>query len=160
MRDKRRVGIYLLLLAGIGALALFLTMPGASDAQLIREALEESIRAGKEGRPGSVLDLLSREFTINEREVGSYRDVARAIRDARPDVEIENWAADISAETAVMVTPVKVKLRGPLAFEARLAEVRLEFRKETGTKWLVIPTRTWKLHRVQVPEWAIRDLGI
>lgn len=137
-----------LALAAAGFLAYQAFGPQRPDAELIREALAESIQAGKEGRAGGVLELLSNEFKINDQTVASFRDIARVVRDYKPDVEVTNQEPVVQGDTAAIVSPVKIKTGFPLNRTFTVPNVRMEFRKESGTKWLIVPTKVWRLHRV------------
>jgi hypothetical protein len=146
--------------AAVAVLVAFaLLTPDPSDQELIKRALEDSIQASKEGRSGSVIELLSRNFTVNEQRVGSFRDVARIIRDQKPDVEIANWQPTVQGDKAEIVTLVTVKLGFPLRQDVRLAEVRLQFEREPATKWLFVPSKAWKLKNVDVPDSTLGDLS-
>jgi hypothetical protein len=158
--SAKAVGIGLLAVAAVAAIVLVSRSGGESDSEQIRQALVESIESSKEGRPGSVLDLLSKEFTLNDEAPPSVREIARIVRDARPKVEIANWTAEIRGDTAEMVTDVTLSLSGPFQISTKLPEVHLEFEKESTVKWLVIPAKQWKLKRVYVPASALANFTL
>jgi hypothetical protein len=158
--NLKRLGVSLILVAVAGIAVHFLFFAkGTSDAEQIRQALRESIDAGKEGRAGSVLDLLSRQFSVNDSIAPTAREIARVVRDAKPDVEIENWEPVIRGDTATLVTPVLLSLGMPFRVSLRVPEVRMEFQKENSVKWLIIPAKQWKLRRVRVPEESLREMA-
>lgn len=149
--DKKKIGLFLIGLALLGGLAqIAMLRKGPSDEEQIRGALKESIQASKEGRSGGVLELLSDQFTINEQTLGGSRDIARVVRDMKPDVEVENWAPAVRGDSATLITPVKLSLSGLVPMSVQIPEVRMEFRKEDAMSWLVFPTKKWKLRRVRV----------
>src|SRR4051812_25538220 len=83
--------------------------PQPDDQALIQNALKDSIEASKEGRPGGVLDFLSSKFKINSESPGRF-DIAKFIREHKPDITVYNTKAIISGDTARIETPVEVKL--------------------------------------------------
>lgn len=152
----KKLGIVVVLvLVGIGIWAF---KPGPSDAELIKTALKESIEAGKEGRPGSVLDLLSRNFTVNEEFAGGRANIAKFIRDSKPNLTIEDTEPVVTGETASINSPARIELRFPaVGFNVR--EVNLKFRKESGTSFLIFPTKVWKLESATVPPEVVSELA-
>ncbi|MFQ3586395.1 MAG: hypothetical protein SNJ76_01845 [Fimbriimonadaceae bacterium] len=150
---KGRAALALLLVALIGAAGLFLvSRSGPSDQELIDRALADAIKAGREGRPGSVLELLSNEFRLNEQQIGSRSQVARAIRDYRPDVAVANTTAVISGDGAVIESPVTLRTQPPIPLSFEIPMVRMEFQRESATRWLVLPDKRWRLSRVTIPD--------
>ncbi|HMS54796.1 MAG TPA: hypothetical protein PKA27_05305 [Fimbriimonadaceae bacterium] len=152
----KKLGILaVLLLAGIGYMIF---KPGPSDAELIKAALKDSIEAGKEGRPGSVLDLLSRNFTVNEEFAGGRANIAKFIRESKPNLTIENPEPNVSGVSATIDSPARIELRFPaVGFNVR--EVNLKFRKESGTSFLIFPTKVWKLESATVPPEVVTELA-
>lgn len=149
---KAKAALALLLVALIGAAGLFfVSRSGPSDQELIDQALAEAIKAGREGRPGSVLELLSNEFRLNEQQIGSRSQVARAIRDYKPDVSVANTTAVISGDGAVIESPVTLRAQPPIPLSFEIPMVRMEFQRENATKWLVLPDKRWRLSRVTIP---------
>lgn len=138
-------------------IALPFVLPGPSDKELISQALKESIKAGREGRAGSVLDLLSSSFTVNDQQYGSRRNIAKFIKDAKPDLEISNSEPVIQGDTATIDSPAKISLTFP-AYSVALKSLHLEFAKELGTRFLIFPTRDWKLVKVTVPEEVVNEV--
>ncbi|MGV3618657.1 MAG: hypothetical protein ACO1SV_25320 [Fimbriimonas sp.] len=126
------------------------------DQKLIERALAEAVEASKEGRPGGVMDLLSRNLKINNQEVGANgRDIAQFVRDQKPDVDVLEPKAQIIGEEGRIVSPVDVDFG--LFGKRNLKEVTLIFKKEEGTEYLVIPVTKWRLVQVDVPEASISD---
>lgn len=127
---------------------------GESDQVLIERALDESIQASKEGRPGGVMDFLSRELTFNEQQVGNWREVSRFIREQRPDVEVQDRKVVLLGDDrAEMRSPVRLSLK-VLGFSqsVTIPEVRIEFEKESGRRYVVFPDRRWRVVRVHAPD--------
>ncbi len=154
MAKSKGCGLFLgvLALAAAGFIVYQMLGPQRSDAVLIKEALAESIEAGKEGRPGGVLELLSNEFKINDQVIASFRDIARVVRDYKPDVEVLTQTPEVDGDTATIISAVKIKTGFPLNQDFTIPDVRMEFRKESGTKWIFVPAKSWKLHRVRLSE--------
>jgi len=135
-----------------GVLRLTLFADQTSDRVLIQNALKESIEAGKEGRPGSVLELLSREFEVNGFKPGSSQ-VSQMVKQYKPDVEVLNQEPSISDDRADLVSPVRLKVQIAMAKQSfDIKDVKFKFEKEQGTQWLFFPKKSWKLRSVELPE--------
>jgi hypothetical protein len=150
-----------IILLALGAVSALLVLrfvifaPQPDDQALIAQALSDSLKAGKEGRPGGVLEILSRKFRINEQSPGRF-DIAKFIRENKPDVTVLNKAAVVSGDTARIETPVEVKISFlNQKFDQRIENVTLIFEKEESHKFLVIPTTAWRLTDVDVPNHSI-----
>lgn len=150
MKTGLKAAIALAAIAG-GVVAYQALSPRKSDQQLIEEALDAAILAGREGRPGSVLEQLSRSFEINGYQISNANEVARFIRDQKPDVEVQSTVATVEGNSAFIESPVKLSMSGPIRYSGTIPGVRIEFAKEHATRWLVIPDRQWRLTRVEVP---------
>ena len=83
--------------------------PKPDDQKLIREALAASIDASREGRPGGVMDKISEKFNINGMQPGSRWDIAKFIRDSKPEIVVENTTALVEGDTARITSPVQIK---------------------------------------------------
>lgn len=156
--DKRLRNV--LIVAGIAGVLLFARalLFGPSDRQLIDAAVKESVLASREGRPGGVLEYLSNSFTLNSESGLDRKEISRFIKSGKPEVVIRNPEPVISGETAEIVTPVHVKF-DYLAFkyDQEIPKVVIQLQKESATKWLVIPTKTWKIVSVTAPDIATTD---
>jgi hypothetical protein len=141
--------------------AMWLFQP--SDEELIRQALEESVAAGREGRPGGVLEYLSESFQINTQEPVRRSDIARVVRLNRPNVTLGPWKSRIAGDLAVVQTSADVELggvdSGGGAFDAlklpkmqfRLDSVTIRLRRETDRRWLIVPVKKWRVISVSAP---------
>lgn len=140
----------LVLLVGIRVL---MSLGGPDDKQLVREALAESIKASKEGRPGGVMDKISSQFTVNNETPVSTSQIEMFIRNSKPDLEVLKPDPVIMGEEAQITSPVKVKLDMPAGggIDQTVEGVSLIFAKESATEWLVIPTKKWRLKEVKLP---------
>lgn len=128
-----------------------------SDQALIERALADAITAGKEGRPGSVLELLSQHLTVNGEAIGAdSRQIANFVRDQKPVVVVSNQTAVVHGEEGRIVSPIELDL-GILGTR-HLNEANLIFRREDSTDYGIIPARKWKLVEVQVPKDAVQQL--
>ena len=156
MKDPKKV-IFLMLgvVATLVLLRFTLFAPQPNDQVLIERALQESIQASKDGRPGGVLDILSSKFRINDQSPGRF-DIAKFIRQNKPDVTVYNTKAVVSGDSARIETPVEVKLSVlNQNFDQRIDNVTLVFQKEDAHRYLVIPTTEWHLTDVEVPNDSI-----
>lgn len=144
----------------LAAVALRMTLFGdsASDRDQIVSALNESIEAGKEGRSGSIVDLLSAQFEVNGYQPGS-REVSRMVKEFKPDVEVLDVEPIISGDSAEVNSPVKLKLSFPVAKSFQIDDVKFTFEREPGTTMLIFPAKKWKLRSVELPADAMAQLG-
>lgn len=137
-------------------LRLTLFAPQPNDQALIAQALADSIQASKEGRPGVVLDKLSDRFKVNNASVGSRFDIAKFIRDSKPEITVANRTAVVSGDIAKINSPVQVNINFlNQKFDINAENVTFVFAREDSRTWLIFPTREWKLTDVLVPEDAI-----
>jgi hypothetical protein len=161
MRNPKTI---VLSVIGLAALLLVLRLtvfaPQPDDQKEIAQALQNSIQASKDGRPGGVLDLLSEKFKINEQSPGTF-NIAKFIRDNKPDITVANTTAVVSGDTARIDTPVHVKFSYlTQTFDKDIQGVTLVFQKEEAHKYIFFPTTEWHLTNVEVPNDAIPiDIG-
>ncbi|MCC6402855.1 MAG: hypothetical protein IT207_02485 [Fimbriimonadaceae bacterium] len=127
-----------------------------SDHDLVVEALDEAVVAGREGRPGGVMEHLSRSIRYNNVPLEDRAAVAEFIRTGKPDVEVLHKEPSIQGDSATIFSPVRVDFRyGPLQVSQTVEDVRFEFRKETGTRWLVVPVPKWRLVSIEASSFEI-----
>ena len=152
------LGVLLVLLVGGRVIVSVLNPP--DDQSLIKTALAESITATKEGRPGGVMDKLSANLKFNgENESGNQAEIAKYIRNSRPDVTVESIEPVVTGDEARIVSPVDLKVSTlGVDMDRHLKEVTMIFRKEDDRDWLIFPNRKWKLAEVQVPDSSVADL--
>jgi hypothetical protein len=151
---NKRVWAIVAIVAVAGVLLLLRSsLFGPSDRQLIREAVEQSAQASREGRPGGVLEYLSKSLTFNDIPAESRAEIAKFISQSKPEVEIRNPEPVISGNTAEIVTPVQVKFSYlAFSFDQEIPNVRIVLQKEAGTKWLIVPTKKWRIVSITAPE--------
>lgn len=150
----------MLLVFLVGGKVILSTLQPQDDKKLIQEALTESIKASREGRPGGVMDKLSVNIKYNDQDVsGNSRDIARYIRESKPDIVVENPEPDISGEEAKINSPVtlSVSFLGH-SVDKRIKNVTLIFRKESDRDYLIFPATKWKLAEVRVPDDSVAGL--
>jgi hypothetical protein len=144
-----------LVVAGLLVLPM-VTAP--SDSEMVKESLEAAVRASREGKPGGVFEHLSSSMRFNDMPLDDRVSVADFIRKSRPAIEVHQVVPEVSGNTAVVESPVTVEFQfGPVPVAQRLEKVRFTFRKETGTRFLVIPAPKWRLSDVQAPTVAVPD---
>lgn len=135
-----------LLLAVLAAPFVF----APNDKELIKTAVEESIKASEEGRPGGVLEYISSSMKFNDEGVDKS-SVAQYIKMARPDIKILDPTPSIDGDTATIVSPVVVTMRlGPMETPTRLDRVVITLNRETGRKFFVLPAPVWRVRSVKV----------
>lgn len=153
------IGGILVLLVGV---RVIMGLAPADDKKLISEALAESIKASKEGRPGGVMDKISNKFTVNNERFGN-RQISDVIRDMKPDVEVVKPDPVVIGDEAQITSPVRLKVGLPIgngtAFDQTIQGVTLVFAKESATEWLIIPTTKWRLKEVKLPEDVMSQIG-
>lgn len=135
----------LLLLTG---LFLWSMSTGPSDDVLIAQALDESIKASREGKPGGVLENLSRDLKVQDEDIDNPA-VKNFIENQKPEIELTNKKPVMKGDLAVVTTDVIVTfgLAG-MRLPAPIQGVQIELRKETGFKFLFFPTKKWKIVRI------------
>ena len=144
-------GIGLLIFVGVGLFA-----PQPSDDELIQKALDEAVTAGKEGRPGSVLDFLASDFEVNGQRF-STGEIAARIRKMKPDMKFSNRTPTVTGETASLTSSVALSLAiGP---SVNIDGVEVKFEKRPATRMLIFPSKKWQVTDVEVPEEAYEQLG-
>jgi hypothetical protein len=151
-----------IVLVGLVATRLGLFSKQPSDQQLIEQSLTEALTAAKQGRSGPVLDFISNQFQINSEVPFDRREIARFVRQSHPEVTVVNLKAKVSGDTALIVSPVHVKVEfiPKQVFEHEFQDVSIGFRRENSVKWLIFPSKQWRLFQVQsagvsqVSDWA------
>lgn len=165
MSKRARAWIIVLALAAAGIALLFvIAQDNRPDEVLISEALDESIQASREGRPGGVLDFISNNLRVDGIGPVSKGQVARLIRENKPEVEITSRKTTVAGATAEMVADVRIKgtvqvMAFSAGFDRTFKGIRLGFAKEEARKYLIVPVRTWRLTEVNIPGDQI-DFGL
>lgn len=138
-------------------LGWFVLKPGPNDKEQIQTALKNAIKAGKEGRPGGVMEYLSDSFRVNS---VSYRpggaQVADAIKRYKPDVTVDNTEPTINGGTATITSNIELSI---LTRSISVPNVTFTFKKEDAHRWLVIPTKEWKLEGVSAPQDSVDSVA-
>lgn len=158
MSFKQRVLVTIVSLAVLAIAGLLLFSRDPSDEQQIRDALRDSIQAGKEGRPGGMLEILSRDFNYDSIPFEQAQAVQRYIRDGKPDVTIDNWLPEIDGDLAVIKTSATVKVGIPFNTSFTFPDCTLTFRRERASKFLIFPGTKWRLWRADTRNAAASDL--
>ena len=145
------IAAILVVLVGV---RVVLSMGGGDDKALVKEALQESIKASKEGRPGGVMDKISDHMTVNGQEVATTRQIADWIKNLKPDVVVTKPEPVILGDEAQITSPVSIKGSGMggFSFDKTIDNVTLIFARENATEWLIIPTKKWRLKDVKLPD--------
>ncbi|MCH7904144.1 MAG: hypothetical protein IH944_06200 [Armatimonadetes bacterium] len=124
-----------------------------SDEELIERALEEAIVASKEGKPGGVLEHLSRSFVYDGQPVFDWSKVSQYIKVAKPVLEVDANRPQIDGDQAIIVAHIEFKMGfQALSFDESIDNVEIRFGKESGTRWLIFPSPQWKITEVSTPE--------
>ncbi|MBI5706774.1 MAG: hypothetical protein HZC36_07260 [Armatimonadetes bacterium] len=147
MSFRQRVIVSVVSVAVLAIAGLLVFGREPSDEQQIREALRDSIQAGKEGRPGGMLEILSRDFNYDAIPYEQARAVQRYIRDGKPDVTLDNWRPEIDGDLAVIKTAATIKVGIPFNTTFTFPDCTLTFRRERASRFLVFPGTKWRLWR-------------
>lgn len=141
------------------AVVLVLAAPAIfapNDRQLVIEALDEAVAAGREGRPGGVMEHLSKSIKYNNVPLEDRAAVADFIRNGKPDVYVLNKVPVVTGDTATIHSPVRVDFRyGPLNVSQTVEDVKFEFKKEMGTRWVIVPAPKWRLTSIEAASFEI-----
>lgn len=155
------LAVVLLVVLGVGVASLSLGQ--ADDKTMIQDSLRKAEEATRKGEPGGVLELLSRNVTVNgEDQSGNENAVIKYIKSMRPDIEVTNPNPIISGDEAHITSPVRIHGSLPIVGDRTMTvkDVVLTFRKEASRAYLVVPVKKWRLTGVQAPEnaWAALSL--
>jgi hypothetical protein len=146
-----RLAAILLALLAVAGIAFQALRSGPSDQEAITQAVEEAVRASREGQPGGVLEHLSRSLTYNDVPVSERGELAKFIRDSRPQVVFDSTQATIDGERAVIQTGAQIEMRlGPVPLSQRIDKVTIVLGKETGFRFLIVPTPKWRIQNIEV----------
>lgn len=161
MKPKIVIAVVVLLIVLVGLRVLLGGSGGMTDQQQIEAALNESIKASKEGRPGGVMDKLSSSLKVNEMDTtGNRGQIANYIKNNKPDVTIENKNAVVTGDEARIVSPVDISISMlGQSIPLHVREATFVFRKEEDHEYLVVPVTKWKLAEVEVPESVINEFS-
>ncbi|HRF58746.1 MAG TPA: hypothetical protein PLH94_02395 [Fimbriimonadaceae bacterium] len=157
--NKKVLAIVGLVVGLIAILVVRSTLFGPSDRQLIDQAIQESIQASRDGRPGGVLEYLSQSFKLNDQDPGSRRNIAQFIKQSKPEVTLAAHEPVIEGDMASIVTDAQVNVDYlGMKMDGTLQGVRIVLQKEQGTKWLVFPDKQWRIVSVTAPQETVDQL--
>jgi hypothetical protein len=128
-----------------------------SDEQLIQQALDESIRAGKEGRPGSLIEFLANDFEVNGQQF-SYAQIADRIRKMKPNIEFADRNPTVNGSSADLKSSVKLSVNLP-PVKIDIEDVDVQFEKRSTTHWLIFPAKQWQITKVTIPESSFEQIA-
>ena len=140
------VGLLMIGKIGLG----FLNQP--DDKTLIVEAVKEAQKAGREGRPGGVLDFLDLpKLQLNgEDATGAAPQIANYVKNSKPDIEFTKIEPIVTGDDARIETPATVKI-GVAMFtkDVTIPNVVINLKKEVEHEWLFIPKKSWKITQIR-----------
>lgn len=144
------IGSGIVVLVGLVVL-FFATSP--SDDELIRQAINESTEASREGKAGSVLDHLSRSLTFNGNAIADRGEIAKYVRLASPDVSFSSYQPIIDGDTATVKADVAINIdyQG-MHMDQIVPGVEVSLARETGFRWVVFPASKWRITSVSAPD--------
>lgn len=141
-------GIVLLLVVGKVGLG-YLNQP--DDKTLIAEAVKEAQKAGREGRPGGVMDFLSPNLNVNGTPVeGAGSSIKDYIKNQKPDIEFTKVEPQVFGDTARIESPATVKVGiGPISQTITIPDTVIELKREDDKEWFIIPKKSWKITEIR-----------
>ena len=120
---------------------------GPSDEELILETLTEATEAAAEGEASPVLDALSRNFEYGDDSPIKF-DVAKVIREAKPDMIILDPNPKIEGDVAVVESDIQLSMSFMGAgIQQTIPDVVIELKKETSFASL-LPKPKWRVTKV------------
>jgi hypothetical protein len=132
----------------VGGRYIYGALNQTDDKTLIRQALTDAVTAAKEGRPGSVVELMSSNFKLNDEQTGLKRAV-EFVKNNHPEVTIDDMEPVVSGDTAQINSHINIKV--PIISQSMdFKNVQLLFKKESTMDWLIFPTTKWKLSAARV----------
>lgn len=119
------------------------------DRVLIQQSLNRAVDAARAGQPSPVLDKLSAKFSYGG-EWTNRGEIAKVIRQARPEISVLKTDPVVAGNTATIVSPVSLRVNYMgIGVDSTLPEVTIRFEKETGTKWILVPEPRWRITAVE-----------
>lgn len=140
------VGLLLIGKVGLG----FLNQP--DDKTLIAQAMKEAQTAGKEGRPGGVLDFLDLgQLNVNGVDAsGTGREIANYIKNSKPDIELTKIEPIVTGDDARLESPATVKVGiAMLSRTVTIPNVVVNLKKQVDREWFIIPRKSWKIVQIR-----------
>ncbi len=142
-------------LVAAAALTVLYFVTAPSDEELIQTAIADATQASREGRPGPVLDYLSKLFTFNGVPIMDRSEISKYVRLARPEIEFADFEPEIVGDDAVVVTDVHVKFSFQgMGMDQTVPNVQVRLARESGLRWLVLPGKKWRITEVSAPEFS------
>jgi hypothetical protein len=140
-----------LILAGIRIAVSVAHRP--TDETLIQQALTDSLEASRKGEPGAVMDLISKQLKVNEQSYSDSPQIAKFIKESKPDITIQDRKTLITGDEARIVSPVEIKLSMlGQSMDQSIDNVTLIFHREEARGFLFLPVVKWRLTEVRLPE--------
>ncbi|MCG9894437.1 MAG: hypothetical protein MH204_03030 [Fimbriimonadaceae bacterium] len=121
---------------------------------MIDAALEEAVQASREGRPFGVLEHMAGNFQFNGQAAGDRSDIIRYVRTLKPDVKIQDRRLTLDGDSATWTTPVKIVFgdsESGVGGTFEIPDVKIHFRRSFGTRMTFFPYSSWKMERVDAP---------
>ncbi len=153
VRDKP-AWMWILLVAGLAILVLFgvngiaVLWGKGTDEEQIRKALEEMRVASLEGKPGGVLEWVSRSFQSPIADEWGYRSGRQALAEALRQSDVESLEVEgVEVEVSGGVARVRCEVRAKVSYRQQEVTfngpLELEFRREVHRRLWVIPEEKW-----------------
>lgn len=149
-RNRKWIFFVLLGLAAVGLFFLIRGGPPRSDQEQIQAVLTEGERAVEEKDLSAIMQYVSKDY---KDDLGLNRDrmrllIAQTFREHGPIyVALNNVSIQPQGETATVSATVTIEAQGKESNEtsSNTYPMTLQFRKEPGYRFLVIPTEYWRV---------------
>jgi len=139
----------------LAVLGIVAATSGESDEVLIRRTLDESLKATREGAPGSLYGYLSRNLQVNGQEIGRDPEISQFVKKLKPEVTLGPYSPVVEGNRATVTTSANVSFSlGPYNNTQPLDQVVIEFAKEPATKWGIFPSHRWRIVSVDAPNFT------
>ena len=148
MKKSLLIGIPSVLVVGLIG-AYYVTRP--NDEALIQQTLKEAVVASKEGKANPVMDAISGSFKYGE-EMPDRRELARLIKEAKPEFSILTPTAKIEGDTAKVHSDVAVSFSFmTMTMDQTVKDVDITLAREPALDFGIVPSSKWRIVSVTGP---------
>ena len=156
MKNKRIIAVSAAISLAIAIAWPFFNRP--TDQEMITRAIESAAEASSDGKPGGVLEHLSRSFELNGSTPGSRAEIADYISQFKPDFVIEETDAELDGDNAKVTTKVEIAIMGGLGGRVVVDPINIHLRRETGFTF-IFPTDKWRIVSIEAPTYDPRQFS-
>lgn len=147
-KGKRILLVAVLAAAAAGGYVAFAGSKHDDRAE-IAQALQEAVKASREGRPGGVVAYLASNVVVNGQRYDVNGQFENFIRKYHPDITLGKLNPKIVGDDATVKSDIEFSV---LNQSLDVPEVTFTLRREHTTKWLILPDQEWKVTGATAPE--------